>query len=138
MNVAAWLADSVSGLPAGSAKLFTAKLTIRAVAPAEILSMAVFVSVANPITRVPGELLVSVRSNTEYPPTAPAKPIQLPPKTVVNPAAKQAVTPAAVELSHESKLAPFCNDKNASAFAVGLTTTSNAADPNTVTSVLFI
>jgi hypothetical protein len=35
-------------------------------------------------------------------------------------------------------VAPFCNDKNASAFAVGLTATSNVADPKTVTSVLFI
>jgi uncharacterized membrane protein YhhN len=35
-------------------------------------------------------------------------------------------------------VAPFCNDKNASAFAVGLCATSNVAAPNTVTSVLFI
>src|SRR5207302_10154017 len=44
-NVAAWLADSVSGLLAGSMKLFTAKLTIRAVVPALMLLTAVFVSV---------------------------------------------------------------------------------------------
>ena len=81
MNVAAWLADSVSGLPAGSAKLFMAKLTTSAVAPAETLAMSVFVSVANANEGLPGELLVSETSCTEYPPTAPVKPIHYHPKS---------------------------------------------------------
>src|SRR5207245_9165557 len=64
-NVAAWLADSVSGLPAGSAKLFTAKPTISAVAPAETFATAVFVSVTKANAGLPGELLVTTRLASE-------------------------------------------------------------------------
>jgi len=86
-NVADCAAESVRGLPAGSAKLFTAKLTMSGVAPPERLATAVLVSVANANNGLPGVLLVSARSKTMYPPIAPAKPIPEPPRTVVNPAA---------------------------------------------------
>jgi len=39
---------------------------------------------------------------------------------------------------HVSRVAPFCSDRNASAFAVELTATSRATDPNTDASALFI
>src|SRR6185503_11008753 len=70
-NVADWLADRNSGLPAGSKKLFTAKPTIRAERPAETLLTDVFVSVTNASAPLPGALLISVTPVTEYPPTLP-------------------------------------------------------------------
>jgi len=61
-----WLAESTSGLPAGRAKLFWAKLTrsVPSTDPAFLVT-AVFVSVANAKTGEPGELPVSVISDAE-------------------------------------------------------------------------
>jgi hypothetical protein len=64
--------------------------------------------------------------------------IELLPKPVENPARPQLVTPSAVELSQDALVVPSEILKKASALATGLTATSNAVDPNTVTSVLFI
>src|SRR5204862_337568 len=98
---------------------------------------AVLVSVTNANAELPGELLVIERSATEYPPTVPKKPIELPPRIAVNPAPQFAALNA-IDVLQLKMVTPFCNDRNASAFAVGLTATSNVVDPKTVTSVLFI
>jgi len=66
----------------------------------------------------------------------PVKLIVLLPSNVVKPEAPHAATPAAVELSHVSVTPSLCSCKNESALAVGLTATSSAVDPNTVSSGL--
>ena len=43
----------------------------------------------------------------------------------------------AKDVSQLSVVCPFCSNKNADAFAVELSTRTKAADPNTVTSILF-
>jgi hypothetical protein len=60
------------------------------------------------------------------------------PVTLNPAAAEQFVALTASDVLQLKMVAPFCNDKNPSALATGLTAASNAADPNTVTSVLFM
>jgi len=121
VKVPLWLADRVSGLPSGKAKLFTAKLTVRDDAPPVTLVAPVFVSNAKAAAGLPGELLVKSTDVIAYPPTVPPlNDMALLPRLVVNPLAVHAVTPAEVELLHETVVMPFCKLKNASACAAGL------------------
>src|SRR4051812_27660877 len=99
--------------------------------------MFVFVSVANPIAGLPGELLAKWTSDTVYPPTPPEKSIVFPFRTATNPA-PQFTALNAVDVLQLRVVPPFCNDRKASAFAAALSATSNAADPNAVTSDLLI
>ena len=138
VKVPDWLADRVSGLPMGKVKLFSANWTVRAVAPADTLVTAVLVSSAKACAGEPGELLFRVTSVTEYPPTAAAKLMMLLPRTVVKPAAPQAVTPAAVELLHVSVVTPLLRLKNASACAFGLKPITNPMTANVASRVFFM
>jgi len=121
VKVPDWLADRVSGLPAGNVKLFSAALTTKVVAPADTLVTAVLVSNVKACDGVPGELPWNSTSVTVYPPTAPPKKsMVLLCRLVEKPAVPQAVTLAAVSFWHVRVVAPLDRLKKASAFAAGL------------------